>query len=107
MDVEFVLVGTGFKGTVTFSNVVLTNLSRDKQELTKQEPTVLSDLNDESQVNLWAGETGYQYFHGGTKNAAPELSYDANGGDGRLKVSLNYTANSGESWSEAKVKFTP
>lgn len=107
MDVEFVLVGTGFKGTVTFSNVVLTNLSSDKQELTKQEPTVLSDLNNESQVNLWAGETGYQYFHGGTKNAAPELSYDANGGDGRLKVSLNYTANSGESWSEAKVKFTP
>lgn len=67
MDVEFVLVGTGFKGTVTFSNVVLTNLSSDKQELTKQEPTVLSDLNNESQVNLWAGETGYQYFHGGTK----------------------------------------
>ena len=70
MDVEFVLVGTGFKGTVTFSNVVLTNLSSDKQELTKQEPTVLSDLNDESQVNLWAGETGYQYFHGGEENAA-------------------------------------
>lgn len=107
MDVEFVLVGTGFKGTVTFSNVVLTNLSSDKQELTKQEPTVLSDLNNESQVNLWAGETGYQYSHGGKENAAPELSYDANGGDGRLKVSLNYTANSGESWSEAKVKFTP
>lgn len=107
MDVEFVLVGTGFNGTVTFSNVVLTNLSSDKQELTKQEPTVLSDLNDESQFNLWAGETGYQYFHGGTKNAAPELSYDANGGDGRLKVSLNYTSNSKESWSEAKVKFTP
>lgn len=107
MDVEFVLVGTGFKGTVTFSNVVLTNLSSDKQELTKQEPTVLSDLNDESQLNLWAGETGYQYFHGGTKNAAPEVSYDANGGDGRLKVSLNYTSNSKESWSEAKVKFTP
>ena len=40
---------------LTFSNVVLTNLSSDKQELTKQEPTVLSDLNDESQVNLWAG----------------------------------------------------
>ncbi len=107
MDVEFVLVGTGFNGTVTFSNVVLTNLSSDKQELTKQEPTVLSDLNDESQVNLWAGETGYQYFHGGKENAAPKFSYDANGGDGRLKVSLNYTANSGESWSEAKVKFTP
>ena len=107
MDVEFVIVGTGFKGNVTFSNVVLTNLSSDKQELVEQEPTVLSDLNDESQMKQWAGETGYQYFHGGDKVAEPELAYDANNGDGRLKVSLNYTANSGESWSEAKVKFTP
>ena len=107
MDVEFVIVGTGFKGNVTFSNVVLTNLSSDKQELVEQDPTILSDLNDEAQANQWAGETGYQYFHGGTENAASEVSYDANNGDGRLKVSLNYTANSGESWSEAKVKFTP
>ena len=107
MDVEFVIVGTGFKGDVTFSNVVLTNLSSDKQELVEQDPTVLSDLKDASQAGQWAGETGYQYFHGGTENAASEVSYDANNGDGRLKVSLNYTANSGESWSEAKVKFTP
>ena len=107
MDVEFVIVGTGFKGDVTFSNVVLTNLSSDKQELVEQEPTVLSDLNDESRMKQWAGETGYLYFHGGDKVAEPELAYDANNGDGRLKVSLNYTANSGESWSEAKVKFTP
>lgn len=107
MDVEFVIVGTGFKGNVTFSNVVLTNLSSDKQELVEQEPTVLSNLNDESQMEKWAGETGYKYFHGGDKLAEPVLAYDANNGDGRLKVSLNYTANSGESWSEAKVKFTP
>lgn len=107
MDVEFVLVGTGFNGTVTFSNVVLTNLSSDKQELTKQAPTVLSDLNDESQAAQWKGEEGWAYFHGGTENAAPEVSYDANNGDGRLKVGLNYSANSEETWSEAKVKFTP
>ena len=96
-----------FKGTITISDVEVYDVAESESGLTKQEPTVLSDLNDESQVNLWAGETGYQYFHGGTKNAAPEFSYDANGGDGRLKVSLDYTANSGESWSEAKVKFTP
>ncbi len=96
-----------FTGTVTISDIEVYDVAESESGLTKQEPTVLSDLNDESQVNLWAGETGYQYFHGGTKNAAPELSYDANGGDGRLKVRLNYTANSGESWSEAKVKFTP
>lgn len=91
-----------FKGTITISDVEVYDVAESESGL-----TVLSDLNDESQVKLWAGETGYQYFHGGKENAAPELSYDANGGDGRLKVSLNYTANSGESWSEAKVKFTP
>lgn len=96
-----------FKGTITISDIEVYDVAESESGLTKQEPAVLSDLNDESQVNLWAGETGYQYFHGGEENAAPELSYDANGGDGRLKVSLNYTANSGESWSEAKVKFTP
>lgn len=96
-----------FTGTITISDIEVYDVVESGSGLTKQEPTVLSDLNDESQVNLWAGETGYQYFHGGTKNAAPELSYDANGRDGRLKVSLNYTSNSKESWSEAKVKFTP
>lgn len=93
-----------FKGTITISDVEVYDVAESESE---SGLTVLSDLNDESQVKLWAGETGYQYFHGGKENAAPELSYDANGGDGRLKVSLNYTANSGESWSEAKVKFTP
>ena len=93
-----------FKGTITISDVEVYDVAESESE---SGLTVLSDLNDEFQVKLWAGETGYQYFHGGKENAAPELSYDANGGDGRLKVSLNYTANSGESWSEAKVKFTP
>ena len=96
-----------FTGTVTISDIEVYDVAESESGLTKQEPAILSNLNDESQVNLWAGETGYQYFHGGEENAAPKLSYDANGGDGRLKVSLDYTANSGESWSEAKVKFTP
>lgn len=107
MGINFVVVGTGFTGTVSFSDVSLVSLTSEKPPLEEKEPTVLSDLNDESQMKQWAGETGYLYFHGGDKVAEPELAYDANNGDGRLKVSLNYTANSGESWSEAKVKFTP
>ena len=107
MEIDFELVGVGFAGTVSVSNVSVINITSGKQELTKQDPTVLSDLNDAAQAQLWAGETGYQYYHGGEKNATPEISYDANDGDGRLKVGLNYTANSGETWSEAKVKFTP
>ena len=105
--INFVVVGTGFTGTVSFSDVSLVSLTSEKPPLEEKEPTVLSDLNEESQMKLWAGETGYLYFHGGDKVAEPELAYDANNGDGRLKVSLDYTANSGEPWSEAKVKFTP
>ena len=107
MEIDFEIVGIGFKGTISFSDVSVINITSEKPELTKQEPTVLSDLNDEAQAAQWAGETGYNYFHGGTANAKPDVSYDANNGDGRLKVGLNYSANSAETWSEAKVKFTP
>ena len=107
MEIDFEIVGIGFKGTISFSDVSVINITSEKPELTEQEPTVLSDLNDEAQAAQWAGETGYNYFHGGTANAKPDVSYDANNGDGRLKVGLNYSANSAETWSEAKVKFTP
>ena len=66
--------------------------------------TVISDLSDESDFQNWKGEGGWQYFHGGSGNLAPELSYDAGGK--RLKVSVDYSANSGETWSEAKVRYT-
>ena len=107
MGVDFEIVGVGFKGDITFSNVSVINLTKEKPTLVKQAPNVLSNLNDESQVKQWTGEDGYQYFHGGNEAAKPVLAYDANGEDGRLKVSLDYTANSKETWSEAKVKFTP
>lgn len=107
MEIDFEIVGVGFKGDVTFCDVSVINITSAKPELTEQEPTVLSDLNNESQAAQWKGEEGWAYFHGGTANAAPEVSYDANNGDGRLKVGLNYSANSAETWSEAKVKFTP
>lgn len=107
MEIDFEIVGVGFKGDVTFCDVSVINITSAKPELTEQEPTVLSDLKDEAQAAQWKGEEGWAYFHGGTANAAPEVSYDANNGDGRLKVGLNYSANSAETWSEAKVKFTP
>lgn len=107
MEIDFEIVGVGFKGDVTFCDVSVINITSAKPELTEQEPTVLSDLKDEAQAAQWKGEEGWAYFHGGTANAAPEVSYDANNGDGRLKVGLNYSTNSAETWSEAKVKFTP
>lgn len=107
MEIDFEIVGVGFAGIINFSDVSVINITSEKPELVKQDPTVLSDLNDASQAEQWTGEDGYQYFHGGNEATKPDLAYDANGEDGRLKVSLDYTANSKETWSEAKVKFTP
>ncbi len=105
--VGFEVVGAKFKGTLTFSDVAVYNIEESKTELEQKDPSVLANFDDESSMASWAGETGYQYFHGGDSNATPELSYDANENvkDGRLKVSLNYSANSKDSWSEAKVKY--
>lgn len=107
MEIDFEIVGVGFTGDITFDNVAVYNIEESKPELKPTDPSVLANFDDESSMASWAGETGYQYFHGGDSNATPELSYDANEAakDGRLKVSLNYSANSKESWSEAKVKY--
>lgn len=106
-SVIFQVLGAGFKGTVTFSDVAVYNIEESKPELKPTDPSVLANFDDESSMASWVRETGYQYFHGGDSNATPEISYDANEAakDGRLKVSLNYSANSKESWSEAKVKY--
>lgn len=107
MEIDFEIVGVGFTGDITFDNVAVYNIEESKPELKPTDPSVLANFDDESSMASWVGETGYQYFHGGDSNATPELSYDANEAakDGRLKVSLNYSANSKESWSEAKVKY--
>ena len=108
MEIDFEIVGVGFTGEVTFDNVAVYNIEESKPQLEEKDPSVLASFDDESAMDSWAGETGYQYFHGGDSNATPDISYDANEAakDGRLKVSLNYSKNSKESWSEAKVKYT-
>ena len=106
MEIDFETVGVGFKGTVNFDEVSVANKEETKQpELTPTDANVLDSFPDALSINSWSGEEGYQYFHGGDKNAAPVIAYDENSGDGRLKVSLDYTANSTEGWSEAKVKY--
>lgn len=104
MEIDFEIVGVGFTGEVTFDNVAVYNIEESKPEFEEKDPSVLASFDSESAMSSWAGETGYQYFHGGDSNATPDISYDSN--EGRLKVSLNYSKNSKESWSEAKVKYT-
>ena len=102
-EIDFEIVGVGFVGNVTFDNVAIYNVETSKPELTPTDPSVLADFATKSSMDSWDGEVGYQYYHGGTDNAKPILSYDADGQ--RLKVSLNYTANKTADWSEAKVKY--
>ena len=104
MEIDFEIVGVGFKGDITFDKVAVYNIEESKPEFEEKDPSVLASFDNESAMSSWAGETGYQYFHGGDSNATPDISYDSN--EGRLKVSLNYSKNSEESWSEAKVKYT-
>ena len=89
-QVGFEILGAKFQGKVSLSNVTVIDIITEKPELVKKEPTVLSNLNDKSQVEQWTGEDGYKYNHGGNEAAKPVLAYDANGEDGRLKVSLDY-----------------
>lgn len=105
MEVDYEIVGVGFKGTVNISEVKVTNVSTEEPELAAAEPIVLSDLESEDDFKLWGTETGWDYFHGGTANSVPDIEYDSE--NGRLKVSVDYSANESSTWSEAKVKFTP
>ncbi len=108
-NIEYRFVGIGFVGNVTVSDVKIINLSSDTEEepdLVDTDPAVLADFESEDQMGNWAPEAGYAYSHGSadTTSAEPEIAYDATGE--QLKVTLNYTANSDSTWSEAKIKYT-
>lgn len=105
MEIDFEIVGVKFTGTVNISNVKVTNLTEDKPELEEKDPTVLSDLSTEADFNCWGTEEGWDYYHGGTANSVPAISYDS--ANQRLQVALDYSANAASTWSEAKVTFTP
>ena len=105
MEIDFEIVGAKFTGTVNISNIKVTNLIEDKPELEEKDPDVLSDLSTEADYNCWGTEEGWDYYHGGTTNSVPAISYDS--ANQRLQVSVDYSANAASTWSEAKVSFTP
>ncbi len=105
MEIDFEIVGVGFKGDLSISNVKVTNYTNDVPTIEEKDPTVLSDLATESDFANWGTETGYQYFHGGSDNSVPVLAYDV--ANQRLQVALDYTTNAKTDWSEAKVTYTP
>ncbi len=102
-------VGTGFAGTVSFSDVTITKPS--VVELTPQEATVIADFAEG--IGDWAGEAGWDYSHGkeeptkdaaGNKVEAAEAEWDE--ASQQLKMILDYSADTASGWSEAKVSGT-
>lgn len=94
-----------FTGTITIENVeVYDVVETGDSSIEKQDPTVLSDLSTDADYSKWSEEGGWDYYHGGTENTSPKISYDKD--NERLAVDVDYSANSDKSWSEAKVKCT-
>ena len=94
-----------FTGTVTIENVEIYDVvETGDSSIEKQDPTVLSDLSTDADYSKWSEEGGWDYYHGGTENTSPKISYDKE--NERLAVDVDYSANSDKSWSEAKVKCT-
>lgn len=77
----------------------------DDTETGVKAPLILSDLSEEEEFSRWGTVEGWDYYHGGTANAVPEISYDA--ANERMQVYVDYSANASSTWSEAKVVYTP
>ena len=96
-------------GKITISNVKVLDVKESSGGLEQRDPAVISDLSSAEDYDKWSTEAGYAYKHGDAANkagtATPDISYDS--ANERLKVSVDYSADSTSSWSEAKVKCVP
>lgn len=100
---------SAYAGKITISNVKVLDVKESSGELEQRDPAVISDLSSAEDYDKWSTEAGYAYKHGDAANkagtATPDISYDS--ANERLKVSVDYSADSTSSWSEAKVKCVP
>ena len=97
--IYFEIVGQGFNGTVSVSNVKLLK-GEDSAPLPSQGPYTVDDFEDAAVGSNagWTKEDGYKYDGDITTSVA------ALNGSNQLKVGLDYSKNSAEGWSEAKIK---
>ncbi len=97
--VYFEIVGQEFGGTVTVSDVKLTE-DKSAAPLPPQASYIVDDFEDaETGTDAgWKEETGYLYDGGVTVSV---VSFN---GSNQLKAELDYSKNSAEGWSEAKIK---
>ncbi|MBO5303433.1 MAG: InlB B-repeat-containing protein [Lachnospiraceae bacterium] len=95
--VYFVMVGSEFMGSVSYANVTISEVASANQELEKKEPTTVDDFENEEAVT-WVEDAGYAY-EGGVSIAKENIN-----GSQQMKVTLDYTGEAENTWSEAKIK---
>lgn len=98
-EIIFRAVGIGAQGTVTISNVSISNVVTQEEVLPQKDPAVLDDFEEYGLGDAagWTKEEGWQYAN--DVLTAVEHVYGSN----MLKVSLNYTGCENYNWSEAKI----
>ena len=99
-EIDFVVVGQGFQGSVTIGNVTLTENESGEEILPSADPSVIDTFEDEEAGSPadWENEAGYQYDQTVTVAVAEVL-------DGKmLRADLDYTGCGAIGWSEAKIK---
>ena len=106
-------VGTGFKGKVTIANAKITSDESDAPVLEQKDPTTVASF--QKNIDGWASEAGWDYSNGKedpvkngiTPTETADVSWDE--ASQSLKMSLDYSKDTGTGWSEAKVtgNFNP
>lgn len=96
-EIDFVMVGKGFNGKVTFSNVKLLK-EEDTAPLPQQGPYTIDDFEDATGNAGWEPESGWQYDN------SVATAVESFNNSKQLKVTLDYTGCENISWSEAKIK---
>ena len=99
-EIDFVVVGQGFWGSVTIGNVTLTGSETGQELLPSADPSVIDTFEDEEAGSMagWENEAGYQYDQTVTVAVAEVL------GGKMLRADLDYTGCGAIGWSEAKIK---
>ncbi|MCM1256412.1 MAG: Ig-like domain-containing protein [Roseburia sp.] len=97
--IYFEIVGQGFNGTVSVSNVKLLK-GEDAAPLPQQGPCTIDDFENATVGTSagWTKEDGYKYS-GDVTTSVATLN-----GSKQLEVGLDYSKDSAEGWSEAKIK---
>lgn len=103
-------VGTGFNGKVTIANAKITSDESDAPVLEQKDPTTVASFNEN--IKGWESEAGWNYSHGKenpvkndtTPTETADVLWDE--ASQSLKMSLDYSKDTGTGWSEAKVTGT-